>query len=269
MGRRGPVRVVRWKVRPDGWPSGLGLRIVMVADVHAVWPWMTAKRLGAIVDQANGLDADLICLMGDYPGHLMLTRPVPVEAVTAELARLSAPLGVWAIFGNHDWRDDAEATLARRGPTLWHRAFDEAGLNWLENASVQIEAPGGTIALAGLGSQQAFKPPGQAIGDGVDDMETTLVGIADGVPVILLAHEPDVFPDVPEQVGLTLSGHTHGGQIAPFGKALFVPSRFGTRYAYGHHRLDGRDLVVSGGLGCSGVPFRVGRPPELTVVDVG
>ena len=84
----------------------------------------------------------------------------------------------------------------------------------------------------------------------------------------MLAHEPDIFPQVSDRVALTLSGHTHGGQIRLFGWTPVVPSRFGSRFAYGHVHEKGRDLVVSGGLGCSIIPVRIGSVPEITVVEL-
>jgi hypothetical protein len=73
---------------------------------------------------------------------------------------------------------------------------------------------------------------------------------------------------VPDRVALTVSGHTHGGQVRVLGYAPIVPSRFGARYLYGHIVEEGRNLVVSGGLGCSGVPVRFGSPPEIVVIEV-
>ena len=84
-----------------------------------------------------------------------------------------------------------------------------------------------------------------------------------------LAHEPDIFPQVPERVSLTLSGHTHGGQVRLLGYSPMVPSQYGNRYAYGHVVEDGRHLVVSGGLGTSILPVRFGVPPEIVLLDVG
>lgn len=104
----------------------------------------------------------------------------------------------------------------------------------------------------------------------MDDLPATLAQISDdGAPGILLAHEPEIFPRVPERNALTLSGHTHGGQIRIAGWSPVVPSRFGNRYAYGHVLEGGRDLVVSGGIGCSIVPVRVGMVPEITRVTLG
>ena len=86
--------------------------------------------------------------------------------------------------------------------------------------------------------------------------------------MLLLAHEPDIFPRVPSRVALTLSGHTHGGQIRlPFIWPAFVPSKYGARFAYGHVVENDRHLIVSGGLGTSIVPARLGVPPEIVHID--
>ena len=104
---------------------------------------------------------------------------------------------------------------------------------------------------------------------GTDDLPKTLAQITDDAPVVLMAHEPDIFPNVPDRVSLTISGHTHGGQVRIFGYSPVVPSRYGTRYIYGHKIEDGRNLIVSGGLGCSSVPLRFGSPPEIVVIELG
>ncbi len=93
--------------------------------------------------------------------------------------------------------------------------------------------------------------------------------ITDDAPVVLMAHEPDIFPEVPARVALTVAGHTHGGQVRLAGYAPYVPSKYGRRYVYGHIVEEGRNLVVSGGLGCSGVPLRFGSPPEIVLVEIG
>jgi predicted MPP superfamily phosphohydrolase len=87
--------------------------------------------------------------------------------------------------------------------------------------------------------------------------------------VILLAHEPDIFVKVPARVSLTLSGHTHGGQIRLLGYSPVLPSRYGQRFAYGHVVEDGRHLIISGGLGVSGVGVRFGVPPEIVLIELG
>ncbi len=103
---------------------------------------------------------------------------------------------------------------------------------------------------------------------GLDDLDGTLEQIEDDAPVILMAHEPDIFPRVPDRVALTLSGHTHGGQIRLGGYSPVVPSKYGNKYAYGHIQENGRDLLVSGGLGCSMIPVRFGVPPEINLIEI-
>jgi predicted MPP superfamily phosphohydrolase len=98
----------------------------------------------------------------------------------------------------------------------------------------------------------------------------TLAQVRTDDPVLLLVHEPDIFPRVPDRVALTLAGHTHGGQIRlPFIWPAFVPSKFGKRFAYGHIVEDGRHMIVSGGLGTSVVPARLGVPPEVVRIELG
>src|ERR1700734_2339883 len=105
---------------------------------------------------------------------------------------------------------------------------------------------------------------------GVDDLPLTLCRTTTDDPVLLMVHEPDIFPKVPQRVALTLAGHTHGGQIrVPFLWRHYVPSRYGARYAYGHVIEDDRHLIVSGGLGTSIIPARLGVPPEIVHITLG
>ena len=105
---------------------------------------------------------------------------------------------------------------------------------------------------------------------GVDDIAGTLAQVTTDDPVILLAHEPDIFVRVPPRVSLTLAGHTHGGQIRiPLLWPYLVPSRYGARFAYGHIVERDRHMIVSGGLGTSFAPVRLGVPPEIAHVEIG
>lgn len=257
------VRVQTWRLAA-GLPP---MRIVMVADLHACWPWMPPGRIRRIIDQAQALGGDLIALMGDYPAHMPVMRRVEPRAVVAELARLRAPMGVWAVFGNHDWWDDCEARQRGAGPMLWQTLFAEAGIPMLNNRGLKMERAGTAFGLAGIDSQRAFRAVKSLAHDGLDDLDRALDGLGD-LPVLLLAHEPDIFARMRAPVRLQLSGHTHGGQIRPFGRPYVVPSEFGARYAYGLIEEEGRHLIVSGGLGCTTLPFRWGMPPELTVVEL-
>jgi predicted MPP superfamily phosphohydrolase len=241
----------------------------VIADIHAGEPYMLVPRVEEIVETANGLEADVVVLLGDYvAGHRLMTRRIGMAEVAPALARLTAPLGVFAILGNHDWLDDAAAQRARTGPIQAAKALRDVGIPVLENEAVRLTKGEQPFWLAGLGDQFAF-PRARGQIDGVDDLDGTLAKVNDDAPVILLAHEPDIFPTVPERVSLTLSGHTHGGQVRLLGYSPLVPSRYGNRYAYGHVIEDGRHLIVSGGLGTSILPVRFGVPPELVLVELG
>lgn len=263
------LNVQRHVVRPTGWPPGLRLRIAALSDPHLGEPYMPLDRYGEIVDAANALRPDLIVLLGDYPaGHRFVSRSVEMADFARVSAGLSARLGVFAILGNHDWWADEEAQLAMRGPVRVHRLLERHGIQVLHNDAVRLRSDGGPFWLLGLGDQLAFlHPTGRPSGS--HDLQGTLAKVDDDAPAILLAHEPDIFTMVPPRVSLTLSGHTHGGQVRLFGYSPIVPSRYGNRYAYGHVVEADRHLVVSGGLGCSSLPVRLGVPPEITVVDLG
>jgi len=256
----------RWpdSVTPGHWPAGLRLRLAAISDLHVCEPWVGTRRIAEIVQRTNGLEPDVTVLLGDYMGaHPYITGEVPPDAWAGALSRLRAPLGVHAVLGNHDWWEDEDALREGRGPVIARRALEQAGIPVYENDVVRLSKGGRPFWLAGLGDQWAFGSR-----RGVDDLPGTLAKVKDDAPVILLAHEPDVFPHVPARVALTLSGHTHGGQLNLFGYSPFVPSRFGNRYRYGHIVEEGRHLVVSAGIGCSTAPVRIGAPPEIVLIDV-
>lgn len=261
------LRVRRWRLAPEGWTAG-PLRIAVIADLHVGGPWVTRARVRRIVARTNALGADLALVLGDLEaGHPFVTRKVPLKGAAEELGRVQVPLGIHAVLGNHDWWHDARAQAGRVPLPEAGRALEAAGIPVLENAAVRLEGAEGPFWLAGLGDQLAYRRPGGF--EGRDDLPGTLAQVTDEAPVILLAHEPDIFPQVPDRVCLTLSGHTHGGQVRLFGYSPVVPSAYGNRYAYGWVREGRRDLVVSGGIGCSILPVRFGMTPEITVIEIG
>ncbi len=267
------LEVTRYTVAPTRWPKALKLSIAVIADLHAGGPAMPLARIEAIVDATNALGADAIVLLGDFSAsHKFKTRVVAPRDWAQLLGGLKAPLGVHAVLGNHDWWDDLAAQRRLSGPVIGRRVLEGVGIPVYENSVVRLAKNDHRFWLAGLGDQLAFirgrRPGGRRNFRGVDDLAGTLSQVTDEAPVILLAHEPDIFPRVPDRVALTLSGHTHGGQVRLFGYSPMVPSRFGNRFAYGHIVEEERHLVVSGGLGCSILPVRLGVPPEIVLVDV-
>jgi predicted MPP superfamily phosphohydrolase len=267
------THVKRYSLTPPNWPAGLRLHVVALADIHACRPWMTPERIRSLAERANSLQPDLIVLLGDYAaGTRLVTDWVGSSEWAPALSGLKAPLGVWSILGNHDWWEDLSAQKAGLGPTVARRALESAGIPVLENDVVRLEKDGHGFWVAGLADQLALRP-GRAWGrsrfTGLDDLRGTLAKVSDKAPVILLAHEPDIFPKVPPRVSLTLSGHTHGGQVRLLGYSPVVPSRFGNRFAYGHVVEENRNLIVSGGLGFSILPVRFGMRPEILSIDLG
>jgi len=268
-------RITRYDLQPVRWQPGPDLKIAVIADIHACDPWMPADRIRSIVARTNELGADLILLLGDYVVSDRFQRHFVTEDVTpgewAEaLSELRAPLGVHSILGNHEWWSDPVAQENWKGPPAARAFIERVGIPVYENDAVRLVKDGQAFWLAGLGDQVAFLPQRRKFPNrryGVDDLPGTLAKITDDAPVILMAHEPDIMVKVPEQVSLMLSGHTHGGQVRLFGYLPVVPSRYGNRFAYGHIR-EQCDLIVSGGLGCSILPLRIGMPPEIVVVTL-
>ncbi|MGL4395404.1 MAG: metallophosphoesterase [Hyphomicrobium sp.] len=275
-------RVTRYAMSPPNWPAGFKLNIAVLTDFHAVEPWVSPARIADIVATTNALQPDAILMLGDYVVSHRLSRfgkPVPHHVWAGLLAKLQAPLGVHAVLGNHDWWEEREVQMRESGPVPAELALKAVGIPVYHNQSVRLVKNGQPFWLAGLGDQWAFWPKpenyehfkrnGKVDYRGVHDLPGTLAQVSDDAPVILMAHEPDIFPTVPDRVALTLSGHTHGGQVRLFGYSPVVPSRYGNRYAYGHVVENNRHLVVSGGLGCSIMPVRFGTRPEVVFIELG
>ncbi len=255
------LAITKYRLSPPAWPKGQRLTITVVADLHAGGPNMGIDRVRQIVDTANQLGSDLTVVLGDYfATHHFVTERVPHPVWAAELARLHAPLGVHSILGNHDWWYDVDGV---------RDAFDEVRMPLMQNEAVLLGPPGRRFWLAGLGDQLAYwLGPSKFLG--VDDLHGTLARIRTNDPVILLAHEPDIFTQVSARVALTIAGHTHGGQIRlPMVAPFWAPSAYGARFAYGHIVESDRHMIVSGGLGCSKVPLRFGVPPEIVLIELG
>jgi predicted MPP superfamily phosphohydrolase len=266
------LRVTRYNLQPPQWPTDFPLKIAALADLHACDPWMDLDRIADIVEQTNALSPDLIVLLGDYvTGMPRITGHIAPAGWAAVLGGLKAPLGVHAVLGNHDWWEDRAVQREGRGIPEARRELEAAGIPVYENDAVRLSKGGRPFWLAGLGDQLAYMParrfrPVRRIG--VDDLSATLRKVTDDAPLVLMAHEPDVAVRVPERVSLTLSGHTHGGQLRVFGWSPIVPSRYGSRFAYGH-AVEKCDVVISGGLGCTFMPVRINMPPEIVLVTLG
>ncbi len=252
--RRVNLSVPRWH------EEHRGLKIAVLTDLHVGSPYTGLDKLRRVVERTNDERPDLILLLGDFvidgekesgtKGGVLGGTFVEPEPMAAELKNLRAPLGVYAVLGNHDWWYDGERVT---------RALEGAGIVVLENRAVRIEQGGRGFWLAGIADLWTRKP----------DIEGTLRQVGTDDPVLLFTHNPDIFPDVPPRVSLTLAGHTHGGQVnLPLIGRPVVPSQYGQRYAFGHVVEDGRQLYVSGGVGTSIIPARFRVPPEIVILTL-
>ncbi len=223
----------------------------MLADLHVGSPFNGPDKLERAIALTEKAEPDLVLLAGDYVIHGVrggtFTSP---EQIANRLRGLSAPLGVWAVLGNHDWWLD--------GPRV-RTALESVGIPVLEDAATPIHRGGCAFWLVGIGDYW----------EGKHDVPSALAQVTDDAPILAFTHNPDLFPDIPAHVALTIAGHTHGGQVyIPFVGRPVVPSRYGERYAIGHVVENGRHLFVSSGLGTSIVPIRFLVPPEVSVLTV-
>lgn len=241
------LRLTEYDLTLDA-PALKGLSIAVIADLHAGAPYIDEAKLDAVVARTNAARPDLILLAGDYVSdHDDDSLRMPLQTIAEHLKGLDAPLGVYAVIGNHD---------ARAGSRRVAAALDLVGIFTLANAHVVIGRAAGPLVLAGI--------------DDNPDIARALGGL-ERQQALCLVHRPDLFPALPPACALTIAGHTHGGQVAlPLLQRLALEhaSRYGERYAQGVIREAGRTLFVSPGIGTSWLPVRLGVPPEISLLKI-
>ena len=229
-----------------------GMRIVQISDFHYA-EYTEAFFLHEMVRRVNQLRPDMVVLTGDFISYSPLPSAFArrfAPGCASILSGIECPLR-YASLGNHDYYHRTRTTSLR--------LCEEHGIPVLMNSAVALERDGQRLWLAGLGSVCENKAdPARAIPRAVAKE-----------PVILLAHEPDILPDIARyNVDLMLSGHTHGGQVRiPFLPPLHLP-KYGERYVEGLFRHGPTQLYVNRGIGAVGVPFRFRCPPEITVLTL-
>lgn len=246
---REPV-VHRATLAMSDWPLGARpIRVALLSDIHVAGPDMPPERLSRIVEQVNRLRPDIILLAGDFVSDKRVaTRRFAAGDGLAPLRRLSAPLGTWAVLGNHDhWRNAAES----------RRALQSANVRILDNDAATV----GPLRLGGVDDDFT----------GNADVARTVLRMRAGPgSKLLLTHSPDVAPRVPPDVTLVVAGHTHCGQIRlPIAGALSYESNFGDRYGCGLVVEGLRRVVITAGLGTSVLPIRFGAPPDMWLLTLG
>lgn len=239
-----------------------GYRIVQISDLHTGTYGNDTTYLSRLVDRVNEIDADLVVFTGDIVNRRSdeLAPHIPV------LSRLKARDGVYAILGNHDYGDyynwPSPEAKEENMQTLY-RMYDDIGWTLLNNSTAMIHSRGDSLALIGV--ENIGDPPFPVYGS----FDEAYPAGADGVAKILLSHNPAHWTSdiadgrTPNDIGLTLAGHTHAMQIELLGlsPAAFRYPTWGGMYTDG----DGRRLYVNIGIGTVGMPMRLGATPEVTV----
>ena len=221
-----------------------GIKIVLVGDFH-IKPHQE-KRLSKVVNLVNNQKPDIVLSIGDFVSGHQENMTMPIEDIVNQLKNIKSKYGFYTVLGNHDWWQGGEHIK---------EILCKNGLIVLENSNRTIQINQKKIYISG-----------------VDDMTTRETDITTALentkhPTILLSHNPDIFPYVPQMVNLTLAGHTHGGQVRlPIVGALITPSYYGDLYSQGLIIENNKRMIVTKGIGNSILPVRFNCFPEIVVI---
>jgi predicted MPP superfamily phosphohydrolase len=250
---RAQDHVVRhYSLTLPGWPQfERPLRIVLLADFHAGSHTDDVTRYAAIVKEAAAFLPDLVLFGGDYVNMQLLGGGrVPPRVVARLLARIMGRHGRYAILGNHDYAYGEREVAA---------ALHDHGIGVLDHQRGSFSFGKHTIDVVGVPDAHVVRPEAYAL----------LGSLPPDQPTIVLAHDPVWFGEVPPGPYLILAGHTHGGQVKLPGLGILTnASRAPLRWSHGLVVEGGRHLIVTAGLGTSGLPLRIGVPPEYVLVEV-
>jgi len=226
-----------------------GKTIAVLADFHH-GPFVGLDFIRRAVAIAQDLAADVYALVGDF-ANKGKDASEQLPPCVAELSKLQAPLGVFAVPGNHDMP---------QGGRVYRDAIGKTSLTDLTNRSVRLSIGAESLWLAGVDDLWWGKPA----------LAAALDGVPSGAAIVLLAHNPDYAEVAPDsRVGLILSGHTHGGQVhLPGVGSAWIPSRYGDKYRGGLVRGPASSVFVSRGLGVTGMPIRINCPPEINLLTL-
>jgi uncharacterized protein len=225
------------------------LKLVQLSDLH-FGSFMLEPEVRAWVNASNLERPDLIVITGDLVHRLQSSDRH--AALAAELGRLSAPLGVWAVLGNHDFW--GKSPIQTQQDLI--AQIEKVGIGFLNNAGVQLR---NDFFLAGVNDLWEGKPDINLALEQQPQPPTA---------TLLLSHNPDFMMNIPAVVDFVLSGHTHGGQIRiPGLPTMYNVSKYGERFQQGFVQGNVPGFV-SRGLGCGGIPLRLFAPAELVVLEL-
>ena len=222
-----------------------GIKIVFASDFH-IKP-KQEKRLAKIVEMINEQHPDIVLSVGDFVSGHEENMTMPIDDIVKQLKNVKAKYGFYTVLGNHDWWINGEKITD---------TLTKNGIKVLANSNTKVNINGKDVYIAGVEDRTTRTPD---IYRALDLTQN---------PVILLTHSPDVFPRVPKEVNLTLSGHVHGGQVRlPLFGALVVPSNYGDKYSQGLIKEKGKQMIVTKGIGNSIFNVRFNCIPEIVVIE--
>jgi len=213
--------------------------------------FMRASQMTQYAAIANSLKPDIVALTGDF----VATHNDQVEPFMNAMSMLEAKYGVFGCLGNHDMFTHSENAIAQR--------FESSGFKLLRNQNEIVDVDGAKLNIVGVdylfGSRSSSNM-----------LERVLRDLSLEGTTILLQHAPQLFPQAAKMgIDLTLSGHTHGGQIAlTFGDIIIAPARLSTMFLAGLFKIGDSHLYVNRGLGTTGPPIRINAPPEITHITL-
>lgn len=224
-----------------------GLKIGVISDIHAFYGKTDNEKLNKIIQKTNERNPDLILILGDFDAIPMSKSQDRQKNLSSILKELKAPYGVFSILGNHDYEP---ANIVKN-------VLHNANILVLENQTKSLKIKNQIVNIVGLKDLWHDEILATELEEILKDKPS---------PIIVLSHNPDIFPAIPEKVSLTLSGHTHGGEVyLPFLGAPMVPSDYAQRFRKGHIVENGKHLFVTSGIGTlSG--FRLLNPPEIIIL---
>jgi len=227
-------------------PAFSNKSIVFVSDIHH-GPFFSLARVTSLVNKINALHPDIITLGGDYV-HRGNKYIIPVFN---ELAKLKCEHGIYAVLGNHDHWENKKLTRQK---------IIENGFKDCDNKSYWVKIGEDSIKIGGVGDLWTDK---QIPDSTTFDMSSQNFGI-------LLSHNPDYLERLRgDAIDLTLSGHTHGGQVTFFGLfAPILPSHYGQKYRYGMLQSGKRTSIISSGVGTITPPLRFFCRPEIVCLKL-
>lgn len=220
-----------------------GKTIVFISDIHH-GPYFSIKRVNKLVKRINALNPDIIILGGDYVHH----KSCYIVPVFNELKHLNANIGIYAVLGNHDHWEDANAT---------RKIMQENNIHICDNHSYWLRINNDSIKIGGVGDLWEDK----------QEIEKTIYDVKPQDFCILISHNPDYVEQMHTNlVDITLAGHTHGGQMTMFGLfAPLLPSKYGQKYRYGWVIQDNNTTYITSGVGSIFPPLRFFCRPEIVV----